>query len=93
MAPEIKHSMHEPDIGKGEQNASQGRILRKGDHVARILALKQPDEMYEAQVYVRLTREPELAETYIPAGVFGTEDEAWAAAEARADRAFREHEF
>jgi len=94
MVPETKHYIHGLDIGSDEQkNAPPGRILRKGDHVARILALKQSDEMYEAQVYVRLTREPELAETYIPAGVFSTEAEAWAAAEARADRAFREHEF
>jgi hypothetical protein len=52
-----------------------------------------PDHMFEAQVYVRLSREPEVAETYIPAGTFGTEAEAWAAAEERAKRAFAEREF
>jgi hypothetical protein len=42
---------------------------------------------------VRLAREPEVAETYIPAGTFPTEAEAWTAAEERARRAFDEHEF
>jgi hypothetical protein len=70
-----------------------GRILQSGTHLARILALAQPDGTYEAQVYVRLTREPEVAETYIPAGTYPTEAEAWAAAEQRAQRAFQEHEF
>ncbi|RJF99950.1 hypothetical protein D3871_04780 [Noviherbaspirillum saxi] len=73
--------------------ATDGRILQSGAHLARILAVKQPDDTFEAQVYVRLTREPEVAETYIPAGVFATEDEAWQAAEARANRAFTENEF
>jgi len=78
----------------GVENASTpGRILQSGTHLARILALAQPDGTYEAQVYVRLTREPEVAETYIPAGTYPTEDEAWAAAEQRARRAFEEHEF
>lgn len=75
------------------ENGNAGRILQSGTHLARILAQRQPDETYEAQVYVRLTREPEVAETYIPAGIFPTENEAWAAAEERAKRAFREHEF
>jgi len=70
-----------------------GRILRSGTHLARIVAQRQPDESYEAQVYVRLTREPEVAETYIPAGSFGSEAEAWRAAEERARRALRDHEF
>ena len=70
-----------------------GRILQSGTHVARIVATPLPDETYEAQVFVRLTREPEIAETYIPAGVYETEDEAWAAAEKRAARAINEHEF
>ena len=73
--------------------AAPGRMLQSGTHLARILAVKQPDETYEAQVYVRLTREPEIAETYIPAGIFATEAEAWKAAEERANRAFTEHEF
>lgn len=70
-----------------------GRILQSGTHVARIIAVRQPDDTYEAQVYVRLTREPDIAETYIPAGIHGTETDAWQAAEQRAKRAFEEHEF
>jgi hypothetical protein len=70
-----------------------GRILQSGTHIARIVAVKQPDQTFEAQVYVRLTREPEIAETYIPAGIHGTEEDAWRAAEQRARRAFEEHEF
>lgn len=83
-----------PDTQSGQSlDGSAGRILQSGTHLARILARRQPDETYEAQVYVRLTREPEVAETYIPAGIFMTEEEAWAAAEERAKRAFKEHEF
>lgn len=74
-------------------NANNGRILQQGNHLARIVAVKQPDETFEAQVFVRLTREPEVAETYIPAGTFPTEEEAWGAAEERARRAFDEREF
>ena len=70
-----------------------GRMLQSGDHIARIVAVRQPDDTFEAQVYVRLAREPEIAETYIPAGIYAAEDEAWAAAEERANRAFKEHEF
>jgi antitoxin (DNA-binding transcriptional repressor) of toxin-antitoxin stability system len=70
-----------------------GRILQSGTHIARIVALKQPDGTYEAQVFVRLTREPEIAETYIPVGIYQTENEAWTAAEQRATRAIEEHEF
>lgn len=70
-----------------------GRILQSGTHIARIAALKQPDDTYEAQVFVRLAHEPEIAETYIPVGIYQTEEEAWAAAEQRAARAFEEHEF
>lgn len=73
--------------------STPGRVLQNGTHLARILALAQPDGTYEAQVYVRLTREPEVAETYIPAGTYPTEAEAWTAAEQRARRAFTEHEF
>jgi len=70
-----------------------GRILQSGTHIARIVAQKQPDDTFEAQVFVRLTREPDIAETYIPAGIFETEEEAWKAAERRAARALEEHEF
>lgn len=70
-----------------------GRILQSGTHIARIVALKQPDGTYEAQVFVRLTREPEIAETYIPVGIYQTENEARMAAEQRATRAIKEHEF
>ncbi|KRB92920.1 hypothetical protein ASE07_14445 [Noviherbaspirillum sp. Root189] len=76
-----------------DEQPTPGRMLQSGTHLARILAVKQPDDTYEAQVYVRLTREPEVAETYIPAGIFGTEAEAWKAAEERANRAFTENEF
>jgi len=76
-----------------EQNHSPGKVLQSGTHLARILAQPLPDGSYEAQVFVRLTREPEIAETYIPAGNFSTEAEAWSAAEQRAQRALREHEF
>lgn len=74
-------------------DAPSGKVLQKGSHLARILAQRQDDDTYEAQVYVRLQREPQLAETYIPAGTFPTEAEAWQAAEARARRALDEHEF
>jgi hypothetical protein len=70
-----------------------GRIIQSGTHVAKILAARQPDDTYEAQVFVRLTREPEIAETYIPAGIFQTEAEALRAAEQRAERAINENEF
>jgi hypothetical protein len=70
-----------------------GRMLQEGDRLARISIAEMQDHMYEAQVYVRLAREPESAEIYIPAGSFGTEAEAWTAAEQRARRAFAEREF
>lgn len=79
--------------GSQETNSPPGKTLRSGTHLARILAVAQPNHTFEAQVYVRLTREPEVAETYIPAGIFDTEAEAWAAAEERAKRAFEEQEF
>lgn len=81
------------ETAKSDGTDTTGRVLQSGTHLARILATKQPDGRFEAQVYVRLTREPETAETYIPAGTFMTEAEAWRAAEERAQRAFREHEF
>ena len=77
----------------GNGDAAQGRVLQSGTHLARIVAVALPDGTFEAQVYVRLTREPEVAETYIPVGAFPTESEAWQAAEERAHRAFSEHEF
>jgi len=84
----------EQSVGRGGNGAGQqGRMLQSGTHLARIVAVAQPDNTWEAQVYVRLTREPEVAETYIPAGTYPTEAEAWAAAEERARRAFDEHEF
>ena len=70
-----------------------GRILQSGTHIARIVALEEPDGTFEAQVFVRLAREPEIAETYIPVGIFPTADQAWEAAEARATRAIENHEF
>ncbi|HZW11710.1 MAG TPA: hypothetical protein VFF81_00770 [Noviherbaspirillum sp.] len=81
------------DIPDGNESTAAGRVLQNGDHLARIQARKMPDDTYEAQIYVRLTREPETAETYIPAGTFPSEEQAWAAAEERAKRAFRENEF
>ncbi|HZW21497.1 hypothetical protein [Noviherbaspirillum sp.] len=84
----------EQSLGRGpDGDGQQGRVLQSGTHLARIVAVAQPDGLFEAQVYVRLTREPEVAETYIPAGTYPTEAEAWAAAEERAQRAFNEHEF
>jgi len=80
-------------LGQTNESPQAGRTLQSGTHLARIVAVKQPDDTFEAQVYVRLTREPEIAETYIPAGMFPTEEEAWKAAQERAERAFRENEF
>lgn len=82
-----------PQRSETPRNDRIGRLLQSGTHLARIVAQRLPDGSYEAQVYVRLRREPEIAETYIPAGNFGSESEAWRAAEERARRAFREHEF
>ncbi|RXZ33277.1 hypothetical protein D9O50_14360 [Oxalobacteraceae bacterium CAVE-383] len=69
------------------------RILQSGTHIARITAVQMPDDTYEAQVFVRLVREPEIAETYIPAGIFPTLDEAMQGAQSRAQRALDEKEF
>lgn len=71
----------------------ESRTIRKDNHLARMTATRLDNGTYEAQVYVRLTREPAVAETYIPAGVFASEAEAWQAAEERARRALDEHEF
>lgn len=79
--------------GQSNGASAAGRVLQSGTHLARIVAIPQADGTFEAQVYVRLTREPEVAETYIPAGIHSTETEAWNAAEERARRAFDEQEF
>lgn len=76
-----------------QDDGEGGGVLRSGSHLARFTTRRQEDGMYEAQVYVRLTREPEIAETYIPAGSFSTEEQARAAAQERAERALREEEF
>ncbi len=68
-------------------------VLQSGTHIARFAAVRKDDDVYEAQVFVRLTREPELAETYIPAGLFGSQQEALDNARQRAERALKEHEF
>ncbi|WDZ94946.1 hypothetical protein Herbaro_15835 [Herbaspirillum sp. WKF16] len=69
------------------------KVLQSGTHIARFDAVQQPDDSFEAQVFVRLAREPEIAETYIPAGIFPTEQEALEGARERAQRALKEHEF
>lgn len=69
------------------------QVLQSGTHIARFDAVKKDDDVYEAQVFVRLVREPELAETYIPAGLFGSQEEALENARQRAQRALKEHEF
>jgi hypothetical protein len=68
-------------------------ILKSGTHIARVATVQEPDGTYAAQVYVRLEREPEVAETYIPAGLHGTEQEALDAARERATEALRENQF
>lgn len=70
-----------------------GRILQSGTHIARTASESMPDGLFEAQVFVRLAREPDVAETYIPVGLFPSEEEALRAAEERAQRALRENEF
>ncbi len=70
-----------------------GNTLQNGSHVARTDVKLMPDGTYEAQVYVRLSREPEVAETYIPAGIHPDETSALYAAQQRAQRALDEHEF
>ncbi|HEY4541725.1 MAG TPA: hypothetical protein VIG66_05050 [Noviherbaspirillum sp.] len=79
---------------ESRQMADDGsKVLQSGDHLARVTTKQLEDGTYEAQVYVRLTREPELAETYIPAGTYPDEAQAQAAAEERARRALEEQEF
>lgn len=70
-----------------------GSTLQSGTHIARTDVKLMPDGTYEAQVFVRLTREPEVAETYIPAGIHPDESSALAAAQQRAQRALDDHEF
>lgn len=82
-----QRAMDERPDGEG------GEVLRSDNHLARVATRKQDDGTYEAQVYVRLAREPKVAETYIPAGTFPSEEEAHAAARERAERALREQEF
>ncbi|MDF3035620.1 MAG: hypothetical protein K0S28_894 [Paucimonas sp.] len=71
----------------------QEKIIQSGTHLARITSVLLTDGLYEGQVYVRLTREPDIAETYIPVGTFGSEEQALAAAEERARRAIEQNEF
>jgi hypothetical protein len=88
---EKKHSEAERNAGDSEDPGED--TLQNGTHLARIATQPMSDGMFEAQVYVRLAREPEVAETYIPAGTFPTEDQAWRAAYQRARRALESHEF
>lgn len=67
--------------------------LQSGTHIARTDTKLMPDGTYEAQVFVRLSREPETAETYIPAGIHPGQPSALQAAQERARRALDEHEF
>ena len=69
------------------------QIMQSGSHVARIATQPQADGTFEGQVFVRLAREPEIAETYIPAGIGATEAEAFELARERAARALDENEF
>jgi len=70
-----------------------GQTLQSGTHIARTDVKLMPDGTYEAQVFVRLTREPEIAETFIPAGIHPDAPSALQAARERARRALDEHEF
>jgi hypothetical protein len=70
-----------------------GQTLQSGTHIARTDVKLMPDGTYEAQVFVRLTREPEVAETFIPAGIHPDEPSALQAAQERARRALDENEF
>ncbi|HVL75230.1 MAG TPA: hypothetical protein VM406_04380 [Noviherbaspirillum sp.] len=78
---------------RGTADQDGGDTLQSGDHIARIATRRMDDGMFEAQVFVRLGREPEIAETYIPAGTYSTEQEARSAARERAQRALDEREF
>jgi hypothetical protein len=70
-----------------------GQTLQSGTHIARTDTRLMPDGTFEAQVFVRLSREPEIAETYIPAGIYPDQPSALQAAQERARRALDEHEF
>jgi hypothetical protein len=92
----LKDVAHEKRIANEsmqQEGGGAGRVLQRGTHIARLDVAGLPDGSFEAQVYVRLSREPESAETYIPAGAFPTEEDAWKAAEDRARRALDEREF
>ncbi|HYD82354.1 MAG TPA: hypothetical protein VEC06_21330 [Paucimonas sp.] len=91
--PSLLDGRNFQDEGQPQQEADRSKRLTLGTHIARYLAIRLPNGSYEAQVYVRLAREPEVAETYIPAGTFVQESEAWSAAEERARRALDEREF
>lgn len=90
LGPEITRRDSAESQGSG---GSEGGTLQQGNHLARIATREQEDGTFEAQVYVRLTREPDIAETYIPVGIYPTEKEALSAAEDRARRALEEQEF
>jgi hypothetical protein len=92
LSPQMGHMEKSSDTEE-RRDTTEGRILQEGTHLARILAVPAENGLYEAQVYVRLTREPEVAETYIPVGLYPSEAQAWEAAEERARRAFNEREF
>lgn len=92
-APSLPDGRNYEGEAKLVQEADGSRVLKSGTHLARFTTTKLPNGSFEAQVYVRLAREPQSAETYIPAGTFSTEDEAWVAAEERARRALNEREF
>ncbi len=87
------HSKMSPQNQQASNSDVAGSVLQSGDHCARISARLLPDGTYEAQVFLRLTREPALAETYVPAGIFPTEAQARQGAEQRARRALEQHEF
>lgn len=69
------------------------KVLQSGSHIARFDAIKKDKGVFEAQVFVRLAREPEVAETFIPVGLYGSIQEALDNARQRAERALSEGEF
>jgi hypothetical protein len=86
----MRDSFH---AGERMEKLMADQVLQSGSHIARIATQPQADGTFEAQVFVRLAREPEIAETYIPAGVCPTEEEALELAKERATRALKENEF
>jgi hypothetical protein len=89
----LGEQIEQRDAGDAGASPASEETLQDGNHLARIATSAQEDGTYEAQVYVRLTREPDIAETYIPVGIFPTEEEARKAAEERARRALEDQEF